>query len=75
MTTQYDFSGKPLRSLLGQAKVTNTAQYHEVITKTNYDPNFRVTSVYKNIDGASSDQLIDSTQYNELGQLDRKSVV
>ena len=69
LTTQYDFSGKPLRSLLGQAKVTNTAQYHEVITKTNYDPNFRITSVYKNIDGASSDQLIDSFQYNELGQL------
>jgi len=42
------------------------------LTKTNYDPNFRVTSVYKNIDGAASDQLIDSMQYNELGQLRAK---
>ncbi len=69
LTTQYDFSGKPLRSLLGTAKPSNTAQYHRVLTKTNYDPNLRVTSVYKNIDGATSDQLVDSMQYNELGQL------
>ncbi|HWB92476.1 MAG TPA: hypothetical protein VG605_11510 [Puia sp.] len=72
MTTQYDFTGKPLRSLLGQAKVTNTAQYHRVLTKTNYDAGFRVTSVWKNIDGAASDQIIDSMQYNELGQLHNK---
>lgn len=69
VTTQYDFTGKPLRSLLGQAKPSNTAQYHKVLTKTNYDANFRVTSVFKKIDGASADQLIDSMQYNELGQL------
>lgn len=72
VTTQYDFTGKPLRTLLGQAKLNNSAQHHRVLTKTNYDPNFRVTSVYKNIDGASSDQLIDSIQYNELGQLRAK---
>jgi RHS repeat-associated protein len=72
VTTQYDFTGKPIRALLGQAKPTNTAQYHEVLTKMNYDPNFRVTSMYKNIDGAASDQLIDSMQYNELGQLRAK---
>jgi RHS repeat-associated protein len=72
VTTQYDFSGKPLRTLLGQAKLTNTAQYHRLLTKTNYDPNFRITSVYKNIDGSAADQLIDSMQYNELGQLRAK---
>jgi len=72
VTTQYDFSGKLLRTLLGQAKPSNTAQYHRVLTKTNYDPNFRMTSVYKNIDGAASDQIIDSMQYNELGQLRNK---
>src|SRR6185312_3737308 len=72
VTTQYDFSGKPLRSLLGQAKLNNTVQYHQVVTRTNYDPAFRVLSVWKNIDGAASDQLIDSMQYNELGQLRAK---
>jgi RHS repeat-associated protein len=72
VTTQYDFVGKPLRTLLGQAKPTNTAQYHQVLTKTNYDANFRVTSIYKNIDAAAADQLIDSLQYNELGQLRAK---
>ncbi|HLZ86603.1 MAG TPA: RHS repeat-associated core domain-containing protein, partial [Puia sp.] len=68
VTTQYDFSGKPLRTLLGQAKPTNTAQYHRVLTKMNYDAGFRVTSIWKNIDGAAADQLIDSMQYNELAQ-------
>jgi RHS repeat-associated protein len=72
LTTQYDFSGKPLRTLLGQAKLNNTAQYHVVVTKTNYDPNFRVTSIYKNIDGSATDQLVDSMQYDELGQLRAK---
>jgi len=72
LTTQYDFSGKPLRTLLGQAKATNTAQYHRLLTKINYDANFRVTQIWKNIDGAASDQLIDSMQYNELGQLRAK---
>ena len=71
-TTQYDFSGKPLRTLLSQAKAGNTAQNHVELTKTTYDPNFRTTSIWKNIDGAATDQLIDSMQYNELGQLRTK---
>ena len=69
LTTQYDFSGKPLRTFQAQAKPTNTAQYHRVLTKTNYDPNFRTTSIWKNIDGAASDQIVDTIQYNELGQI------
>ncbi|HMH20166.1 MAG TPA: DUF6443 domain-containing protein [Puia sp.] len=71
-TTQYDFSGKPLRSLLNHRKngtAPNTVQTHAVLTKMNYDPAFRLKSIWKNIDGAASDQLIDSMQYNELGQL------
>jgi RHS repeat-associated protein len=69
LTTQYDFSGKPLRSLLNHQKSGNTAQHHNVLTKMNYDAGFRLKSIYKNIDGAPSDQLIDSMQYNELAQL------
>ena len=72
LTTQYDFSGKAIRNLLGQAKPSNIPQDHEVLSKTNYDPNFRVSSVWKNIDQAASDQLIDTMQYNELGQLRAK---
>ncbi len=72
-TTQYDFSGKPLRSVLDHRKNgPPSAQHHIVLTKLNYDAGFRVKSIYKNIDGAASDQLIDSMQYNELGQLRAK---
>jgi RHS repeat-associated protein len=38
----------------------------------NYDPQLRLKSVFKNIDGAGIDQLIDSMQYNEMGQLRAK---
>jgi RHS repeat-associated protein len=68
VATQFNFSGKPLRTLLNHQKNGNTTQHHNVLTKMNYDAGFRVKSIYKNIDGAASDQLIDSVQYNELGQ-------
>ena len=71
-TTQYDFTGKPIRSLLNHAKAGNTAQAHIVVTKMDYDQAFRLRHIYKNIDNATSDQLIDSMQYNELGQLNAK---
>ena len=71
-TTQYDFTGKPLRDMLSHAKLQNTPQYHTVVTKMDYDPAFRLRYIWKNIDAASSDQLIDSMQYNELGQLSAK---
>jgi len=72
LTTQYDFTGKPLRALLSHAKQQNTAQHHTVVTKMDYDQSFRLRHIWKNIDGAASDQLIDSLQYNELGQLSAK---
>jgi RHS repeat-associated protein len=72
LTTQYDFSGKPLRVFLATTKLNNTAQNHKVLTKMDYDPNFRLLHVWKNVDNAPADQLIDSMQYNELGQLRAK---
>jgi RHS repeat-associated protein len=72
LTNQYDFTGKPLRSMLSHSKQGNTAQYHTVVTKTDYDQGFRPRHIWKNIDAAGSDQLIDSMQYNELGQLSAK---
>lgn len=68
-TTQYDFSSKPLRILANHTKTNNGVQNHSVLTKMNYDACARPTSIWKNIDGAAADQLIDSMQYNELGKL------
>ncbi|WP_308423276.1 RHS repeat-associated core domain-containing protein, partial [Puia dinghuensis] len=73
-TMQYNFSGKPLRTLLMHQKNSVNLEQHTVLTKTNYDAAFRVKSIYKNIDGAASDQLIDSMPYNELGQLRAKYI-
>jgi len=72
VTNQYDFTGKPLRNMLSHSKQGNTAQYHTVVTKMDYDAFFRLRHIWKNIDAAASDQLIDSMQYNELGQLSAK---
>jgi RHS repeat-associated protein len=72
LTVQYDFSGKPLRMLLNHQKNQHTAQHHNVLTKMDYDANFRLKHVWKNIDGAASDQLVDSAVYDELGQLRTK---
>ncbi len=74
LTTQYNFSGKILRSLLGQQNATNQGQVHQVLTKNNYDAAFRLTSIYKNIDGAAADQIIDSMRYDELSQLRTKNL-
>jgi RHS repeat-associated protein len=69
ITTQYNFSGKTLRTLLNHKKNGNIVQNHIVVTKVDYDASFRLKHIWKNIDGATVDQLIDSMQYNELGQL------
>jgi hypothetical protein len=72
VTTQFDFSSKPLRVQLDHKNHDNSGQDYLVVTKMNYDPGFRLKSIYKNINNAASDQLIDSMQYNELGQLRAK---
>ena len=74
VTSQYDFAGKQLRTLLNHTKSGNTVQHHVVVTKTDYDQAFRVGHIWKNIDGAAADQLIVFMQYNELGQLTSKSL-
>ncbi|MDO6431551.1 DUF6443 domain-containing protein [Flavitalea sp. BT771] len=71
ITTQYDFSGKALRTLLGHKKAGTSTQYHTVSTKMSYDAAGRLKNIFKNIDG-TGDQLIDSVQYDELGQLKNK---
>jgi RHS repeat-associated protein len=71
VTIQYDFSGKPLRTFLGHKKAGAAIQNHSVLTKMSYDAAGRSKNILKNIDG-TGDQLIDSVQYDELGQLKNK---
>ncbi len=71
---QYSFDGKVLRNLLLHKKSGTNAQAHKVLTKMNYDAGNRQLTVYKNIDGAGSDQLIVTNSYNELGQLSNKEL-
>src|SRR5260221_6481489 len=78
ITTQYDFNGNPLRiyskiwkgtkNLNSQDKIEG----HTVLTKMDYDPAYRMKHIWKNLDNAPTDQLIDSLFYNELGQLHTK---
>lgn len=72
VTTQYDFTGKVLRTVLGHKKGGTNLQNHIVVTKMDYDQSGRLRHLYKNIDNAASDQLIDSIQYNELGEIRTK---
>jgi RHS repeat-associated protein len=71
-TTQYDFVGKPLQTYLRHQKLQNTTQTHTINTLLNYDAQERLKSIYKNIDNAAANQLIDSIQYNELAQMRAK---
>ena len=71
-TTQYNFAGKTLRSLEQHHKNGTNIQTHTVVTKMSYDAAERLTTVYKNIDNAGTDQLIATNSYNEPGQLQNK---
>jgi RHS repeat-associated protein len=72
VTMQYNFNGKVLRSLLNHRKNGNTVQNHIGVTKMDYDHRYRLRHVWMNLDNAATDQLIDSLQYNESGQLNAK---
>jgi len=69
-TTQYDFSGKPLRKLLVHKKNGVNPMGHVIGTKYTYDAGGRQTSIRNSMDGP--EQLIDTMMYNELGQLRAK---
>lgn len=72
ISIQYNFCGMRLRTLNNHKKNNNTVQRHIVLSKMDYDHGMRLRHIYKNLDNATSDQLIDSIQYNELGQLSAK---
>ena len=68
-TTQYTFSGQPITVIINHQKALNTPQHHDMLTRMSYDAAQRLKTVRKNIDNVTGEQLIDSLQYNELGQL------
>lgn len=80
-TTQYNWAGQPLMTIVRQSKSGTNNQYHIVVTKSNYDDLGRLLDtkklVYSNYNGAviSRDlDIIASNQYDALGQLKNKKL-
>jgi hypothetical protein len=73
---QYDFTGKVIRKLTTQSAPGNQSPTLAFVasTKLGYDAMGRPTSTWMRMGGATSDQLIDSMTYNELGQLSVKNL-
>ncbi|MDN3657817.1 DUF6443 domain-containing protein [Ferruginibacter paludis] len=79
-TTQYDFSGKALRTLLQHNQKTGTAtQTHNVGTKLDYDHMGRLLMARKKVNSivgtqniTVAEKIIVQNSYNELGQLKAK---
>ena len=80
-TTQYNFSGQPLMSLLLQEKAGSNAQTIRVITKLKYDDLARLEEVRKNVihiagsvTTETGEKLIVKNEYDKLGQLVTKNL-
>ena len=78
-TTQYDFSGMPLRNYLQHTKTSTIVQQHNVLTKMSHDHMGRLLKVTKTINstvGTQSIVLPEKTtiqnSYDELGQVSKK---
>ncbi len=68
-TFQYDFGGKVLRKLVTQNDGASYVPLYTASAKMNYDPLGRLTSTWMRLDNATTDQMIDSIRYDELGQV------
>ena len=80
-TTQYDFSGKPLRSLLQHNKGGTNPQTHTLSTKLEYDHLGRLLFARKQISSVVGGQSITIPEktilqntYDEIGQLKTKKI-
>jgi RHS repeat-associated protein len=81
-TTQYDFAGKPLRSLLQHNNVTAAGtQSFTVLTRLSYDHQNRLLVVYKTVSSlvagqtiATGEKTVLQNSYDELGQLQTKKI-
>jgi RHS repeat-associated protein len=74
LTTQYEFSGKALKTYLKHVKAGTGAQTNLVKTTMEYDDAGRVKKIWKNMNNAATDQLIAENNYNEQGQLVTKKI-
>jgi RHS repeat-associated protein len=72
-TTQYDFTGKPLFVMHRQQKGGVNVRFIRELTKYTYDGAGRVRTVAKKI-GTGSDQVIATNEYDELGNLKKKTL-
>ncbi|MEJ0105441.1 MAG: DUF6443 domain-containing protein [Bacteroidota bacterium] len=73
VTNQYDYAGRPLRSLLCHAKSGTNAQAYKILTKNDFDAAGRIVKVSKKT-GNSPEVVIAENQYDELGQLMKKTI-
>jgi RHS repeat-associated protein len=74
-TTQYDWSGKPLRTLLQHQKSGTNPQSFTVLMTNSYDAMGRILSTTKSVSNAlasTAQQTVTSDSYDELGQLRNK---
>jgi RHS repeat-associated protein len=81
MTTQYNFGGQPLQTILRHQKALTNPQTHTVTTKMTYDAMGRMLMINKGIVSVVNGQTITTpaqntvtTNYNELGQLLNKGL-
>jgi RHS repeat-associated protein len=73
-TTQYDFSGRPIRLLHTQTKGGANTKWIRELTKLSYDHFGRVTLRTKKIGPSGVDKIIANNVYDELGQLKTKAL-
>ncbi len=73
VTTQYNFSGQVLQTVLSHQKAGTNAQTHIVVTKYEYDDLGRVKNVKKKIN-TDVEKTITENSYDALGQLKSKKL-
>ncbi|MBI3720206.1 MAG: hypothetical protein HY252_16635 [Sphingobacteriales bacterium] len=72
-TTQYDFTGKPLRNYVQHSKGGNLPQTYTILTKMDYDHAGRLLTVKKTFN-EGTEQTVSTNAYDEIGQLKTKTL-
>lgn len=73
-TSLYDFSGKILSTYINHQKLGGTTQNYSVAVRNTYDPIGRLTKTEKNLNNSGTWKTISTLVYNELSQLQIKSL-
>ena len=72
-TTQYDWSGKVLRTYVKHEKAGTNAQVHNILSKIDYDDMARVLTIKKQVN-TGTEKTVVSNIYDALGQLKTKTL-